>query len=76
MNAFSALCIFSNAIALAPLGIAGGAGPIVEGTHAVGVPGVWLVGYGEWTGVASATLIGVMHTARETAIEVDKFLCA
>jgi len=61
---------------LAPLGIAGGAGPIVKGTHALGVPGLWLVGYGEWTGVASATLIGVMRSAKQTAIEIDKFLGA
>ena len=57
-------------------GIAGGAGPIVEGTRALGVPGLWLVGYGDWTGVASATLIGVMRSARKTAIEIDRFLGA
>ncbi|KGH19904.1 FAD-dependent pyridine nucleotide-disulfide oxidoreductase, partial [Comamonas thiooxydans] len=36
--------------------------------------GLWLVGYGEWTGPASATLIGVMRTARSTAEEVEQYL--
>ena len=35
---------------------------------------LWLVGYGDWTGMASATLIGVMRTARSTAQEIDAFL--
>jgi pyruvate/2-oxoglutarate dehydrogenase complex dihydrolipoamide dehydrogenase (E3) component len=39
-----------------------------------GVSGLWLVGYGEWTGPASATLIGVMRTARSTAEEVEQYL--
>lgn len=34
-----------------------------EGTHAIREPRLWLVGYGEWTGFASATLIGVMRGA-------------
>jgi hypothetical protein len=32
------------------------------------------VGYGEWTGLASATLIGVTRTARSTANEIAQFL--
>lgn len=39
----------------------------VDGTRSAAEPRLWLVGYGEWTGIASATLIGVMRTARETA---------
>lgn len=46
----------------------------VDGTHASAMPGLWLVGYGEWTGAASATLIGVMRTARSTASEIDAYL--
>lgn len=42
----------------------------LEGTRAVDEPRLWLVGYGEWTGYASATLIGVMRSARATAQEV------
>lgn len=48
----------------------------VDGTRARDVPGLWLVGYGEWTGPASATLIGVMRTARSTATEIDQYLAA
>ena len=46
----------------------------VAGTRSRDLPGLWLVGYGEWTGPASATLIGVMRTARSTAAEIDAFL--
>lgn len=47
---------------------------IVDGTQSRQVPGLWLVGYGEWTGFASATLVGVMRTARSTAAEIDLYL--
>ncbi|MCW2812009.1 MAG: pyridine nucleotide-disulfide oxidoreductase [Friedmanniella sp.] len=40
------------------------------GTQAVGEPRLFLVGYGDWTGAASATLIGVGRTARDTAAAV------
>jgi putative flavoprotein involved in K+ transport len=43
-------------------------------TKSVDVPGLWLVGYGSWTGFASATLIGVGRTARQTAQEIDLYL--
>lgn len=46
----------------------------VEGTRAIHEPRLWLVGYGEWTGSASATLIGVTRTARSTAAEIEQFL--
>jgi cation diffusion facilitator CzcD-associated flavoprotein CzcO len=42
----------------------------VEGTRACKQPRLWLVGYGEWTGAASATLIGVTRTARSTVNEI------
>lgn len=48
----------------------------VDGTQVRGVPGLWLVGYGEWTGPASATLIGVMRTARNTVAEIAQYLSA
>ncbi|QHE91389.1 NAD(P)-binding domain-containing protein [Pandoraea fibrosis] len=48
----------------------------VSGTRAIEEPRLWLVGYGEWTGYASATLIGVMRSARATAQEVVAFLGA
>ncbi|CAM3887707.1 ArsO family NAD(P)H-dependent flavin-containing monooxygenase [Bordetella tumulicola] len=56
---------------LEPLGIVHPDGKVrVHGTQAVEAPGLWLVGYGEWTGFASATLVGVMRTAKSTAVEV------
>lgn len=46
----------------------------VDGTRALKQPGLWLVGYGEWTGAASATLIGVTRTARSTVSEIAEAL--
>jgi cation diffusion facilitator CzcD-associated flavoprotein CzcO len=45
-----------------------------EGTRALAEPGLWLVGYGGWTGFASATLIGVGRSAKKTISEVDEYL--
>lgn len=45
-----------------------------NGTRAVEVDGLWLVGYGNWTGFASATLIGVGRSAKQTVKEVEEFL--
>jgi putative flavoprotein involved in K+ transport len=45
-----------------------------QGTRATKVPGLWLVGYGSWTGYASATLIGVGRTARSTAREIVDYV--
>jgi hypothetical protein len=45
-----------------------------HGTRSAREPRLWLVGYGEWTGFASATLIGVMRSARETAAEIQTYL--
>ena len=56
---------------LAPLGVVDAAGRVaVRGTRSVLEPRLWLVGYGEWTGVASATLIGVGRSARATVDEI------
>lgn len=46
----------------------------VDGTHSIEEPRLWLVGYGDWTGAASATLIGVTRTARSTVEEIEQFL--
>lgn len=40
------------------------------GTRSTLEPRVWVVGYGNWTGYASATLIGVGRSARATVQEV------
>lgn len=56
------------------LGLVQGGRVAVQGTQAVQQPGLWLVGYGEWTGMASATLVGVMRSARSTALEIDAYL--
>lgn len=45
-----------------------------KGTRAIHEPGLWLVGYGSWTGFASATLIGVGRSARATAEEISEYL--
>lgn len=39
----------------------------LEGTRSLREPRLWFVGYGGWTGPASATLIGVGRSARDTA---------
>jgi cation diffusion facilitator CzcD-associated flavoprotein CzcO len=43
-------------------------------TRSQELPGLWLVGYGSWTGFASATLIGVGRSARQTIKEVEDYL--
>lgn len=60
---------------LQQLGIVEADGHIaVNSTHAVREPQLWLVGYGEWTGFASATILGVGRTARATVVEIDAAL--
>jgi hypothetical protein len=49
---------------------------LVRGTRSVREPRLWLVGYGDWTGYASATLIGVGRTARATVEEIVQSLDA
>ncbi|MFD3622683.1 ArsO family NAD(P)H-dependent flavin-containing monooxygenase [Streptomyces sp. NPDC058676] len=62
---------------LAPLGLRGARGHIAtDGTRAVGEPRLHLLGYGDWTGPASATLIGVGRTAREAAHQIARRLSA
>jgi len=45
-----------------------------EETKAKTMRGLWLVGYGNWTGFASATLIGVGRSARQTVEEIKSFI--
>ncbi|MBK0372939.1 NAD(P)/FAD-dependent oxidoreductase [Streptomyces sp. RB110-1] len=53
---------------LAPLALRAENGCIpTTGTQAISDPRVHLLGYGDWTGPASATLVGVGRTAREAA---------
>lgn len=60
---------------LAPLGLRGHEGRIaLDGTASVDVPGLYLLGYGEWTGPASATLIGVGRAARDTVGAIATFV--
>lgn len=56
---------------LRPLGVVSPDGRVsVRGTRSVAEPRLWLVGYGDWTGFASATLIGVGRSARSTVDEI------
>ncbi|MFC8536570.1 ArsO family NAD(P)H-dependent flavin-containing monooxygenase [Streptomyces sp. NPDC057249] len=51
---------------LAPMNLRGPRGRVpTEGTRALDEPRLHLLGYGDWTGPASATLIGVGRTARD-----------
>ena len=60
---------------LAPLDVIEPSGRIeTRGTRAVREPRLWLVGYGDWTGYASATLIGVGRSARSTVDEIAEAL--
>ncbi|MGW0117185.1 ArsO family NAD(P)H-dependent flavin-containing monooxygenase [Streptomyces sp. NPDC003327] len=60
---------------LAPLGLRGPRGHIpTSGTQAIGEPRLHLLGYGDWTGPASATLIGVGRPAREAARQIAGLL--
>lgn len=62
---------------LAPLGCVGPDGRLeVVDQRAVAQPCLWLAGYGNWTGAASATLIGVGRTARELVPRIVDALAA
>ncbi|GGL31560.1 hypothetical protein GCM10010095_15950 [Streptomyces anthocyanicus] len=62
---------------LAPLGLRGRRGHIATvGTQAADEPRLHLLGYGDWTGPASATLIGVGRPARDAARAVAELLDA
>lgn len=60
---------------LKPLGVLSEGGRVeVVGTRSVREPRLWLLGYGDWTGFASATLIGVGRSARSAAAEIAEVL--
>jgi cation diffusion facilitator CzcD-associated flavoprotein CzcO len=60
---------------LAPLGVREADGRVaVDGTRSTREPALWLLGYGEWTGPASATLIGVNRSARDTVAAIRAML--
>lgn len=60
---------------LSPLRVTGDDGRVaVKGTRSIAVPRLWMVGYGDWTGFASATLIGVGRSARSTVAEIEEAL--
>jgi len=46
----------------------------VQDGRSVKQPNLWLIGYGDWTGPASATLIGVTRYARSAVEEIDRML--
>ncbi|MBO1752956.1 NAD(P)/FAD-dependent oxidoreductase [Actinotalea sp. BY-33] len=48
--------------------------PRTTGTEVVGEPGLHLLGYGDWTGPASATLVGVGRPAKDAARAVVEHL--
>ncbi len=56
------------------LGLSSEEKPKTQSTKSKDIEGLWLVGYGSWTGYASATLIGVGRTARQTALEVQDYI--
>jgi cation diffusion facilitator CzcD-associated flavoprotein CzcO len=45
-----------------------------EETKATNINGLWLVGYGNWTGFASATLIGVGRSAKATVNQITEYM--
>jgi thioredoxin reductase len=67
---------FSPAVEfLQPLGVIRADGRIATAeTRSIEVPGLWLVGYGNWTGFASSTLIGVGRSARATVDQVTRYV--
>lgn len=62
---------------LRPLGIVNEKGRVdVVGSRSVKEPNLWLIGYGNWTGFASATLVGVGRSARAAVQEISAALAA
>jgi putative flavoprotein involved in K+ transport len=57
---------------LTPLGLRDGTGriPTDGGTRALAEPRLHLLGYGDWTGPGSATLVGAARTARDAVRDI------
>jgi len=58
---------------LEPLGLTTDNKIKTENTRSLEQTGLWLVGYGNWTGFASATIFGVGKTAKQTVIEIEAY---
>jgi cation diffusion facilitator CzcD-associated flavoprotein CzcO len=60
---------------LSPLGLRNARGHVeTKGTQAVDEPRLHLLGYGDWTGPAAATLIGVGRPARDAVAAIRELL--
>jgi cation diffusion facilitator CzcD-associated flavoprotein CzcO len=60
---------------LTPLGLRNADGHVeTKGTQAVAEPRLHLLGYGDWTGPAAATLIGVGRPARDAVTAISELL--
>lgn len=46
----------------------------LENNQSLDIDGLWLVGYGGWTGFASATIIGVGRTAKSVVKQCSEFI--
>ena len=58
---------------LRPLGLQNAAGRIdVRDNQALAEPRLFLLGYGSWTGYASATLVGIGRTARTAVKQIEE----
>lgn len=60
---------------LTPLQVVGRDNKVkTAGSRATDVQGLWLVGFGNWTGFAAATLAGVGKIARDTVNEITEYI--
>lgn len=59
---------------LKPLGVIENGRVKTDETRALDQPGLWIIGMGEWTGYASATIYGVGKTARNAAKQITEYL--
>ena len=58
---------------LRPLGVVEADGRVaVEAGRSVREPRLWLMGYGDWTGAASATIVGVTRAARDMVARIQQ----
>lgn len=58
---------------LRPLGVVEADGRVaVEGGRSIRQPRLWLMGYGDWTGAASATIVGVTRAARDMVARIQQ----
>ena len=60
---------------LRPLGVVEADGRVaVEDGRSTRQPRLWLMGYGDWTGAASATIVGVTRAARDMVARIEEGL--